>query len=140
VVPPATALAIAVETAKGLSNQVETRVEEASPGIFTSESAVGADGTVSLRATGMNWLAKFPTVQASIRIGTQYVPIESITPDPQVPGVSTLTLTPPSDTSGDSVPVVIEIVQTDGRSVQSNSVSIPGETRRRAPSNPLIVQ
>ena len=36
-VPPATALTIAVETASGLSNPLETRVEEASPGIFVTE-------------------------------------------------------------------------------------------------------
>ena len=139
-VPPSTSLNIAVETAAGLSNPVETRVEEASPGIFTSESAVGPSGTLSLRATGMNWLAKFPTVRALIRIGTQYIPIDSITPDPQVPGIATLTVTLPSDYAGDSVPAIIEVVQTDGRSVSSNPASIPVGTRQRAGSSPIIVQ
>ena len=139
-VPPSTSLNIAVETAAGLSNAVETRVEEASPGIFTGESAVGPAGTMSLRATGMNWLAKFPSVRALIRIGTQHLPIDSITPDPQVPGVSTITVTLPSDASDDSVPTTIEVVQTDGRSVSSNPVSIPVETRRPAAANPLIMR
>ena len=45
--------------------------------------AAGADRTVSIRVTGMNWLAKYPMVQPYVRIGTQYVPIKSMTPDPQ---------------------------------------------------------
>ena len=144
-VPPSTLLGIAVETAAGLSNRVESRVEEASPGIFATGSPSGSDpilpgGTVSIRATGLNWLAKFPTVRPLVRIGTQYVPIESITPDPEVPGVSTLTVTLPADISGDSVPVIIEVVQTDGSSVTSNPASILIETRQRAASNPPIVQ
>ena len=97
-------------------------------------------GTVSIRATGMNWLVKFPTVRPFVRIGSEYVPIESITPDPQDAGVSTLTVTLPSDVLGDSVPVIIEVVQTDGRSVASNPASIPVETRLRAASHPLVVQ
>ena len=76
---------------------------------------------MSIRATGMNWLAKFPTVRPYVRIGTQYVPIESITPDPQDSGVSTLTVKLPFDISGDSVPIVIEVVQTDGRSDSEQS-------------------
>ena len=145
-VPPATALAIAVETAAGLSNRIETRVEEASPGIFATGGWTGGSdlllpgGTVSIRATGMNWLAKFPTVLPFVRIGTQYVPIESITPDPQDAGVCTLTVTLPSDISGGPVPVVIEVVQSDGRSVASNPASIPIETRQRPASRPFIVQ
>ena len=124
-VPPSTSLNIGVETAAGLSNQVETRVEQATPGIL----ATGASGgSVSIRATGIIWLAKFPTVRLFVRIGTQYVPIESITTDSQDAGVSTLTVTLPSDISGDSVPVTIEVVQTDGRSVASNPASI--STRR----------
>jgi uncharacterized protein (TIGR03437 family) len=139
--PPSTSLNIAVETAAGLSNQVETRVEETSPGIFTiGQPATGPGDTVSIRATGMNWVAKFPTVRAYIRIGTQYVPIDSITPDPQDPGVSTLTVTMPSDVSGDTVPVVLEVVQTDGRSVVSNPASISVATRRREAAPPPIVQ
>ena len=140
-VPPSTSLEIAIETAAGLSNRVETRVEEASPGIFATDGPTAQPGgTVSIRATGMNWLKKFPTVRPFVRIGTQYVPIESITADPQDPGVSTLTVTLPSDISGDSVPVIIEVVQTDGRSVASNPASIPVETRLRAASHPLVVQ
>src|ERR1017187_356281 len=140
-VPPSTSLEIAIETAAGLSNRVETRVEEASPGIFATDGPTGQPGgTVSIRATGMNWLKKFPTVRPFVRIGTQYVPIESITADPQDPGVSTLTVTLPSDVLGDSVPVIIEVVQTDGRSVASNPASIPVETRLRAASHPLVVQ
>lgn len=124
-IPPSTSLNIGVETAAGLSNQVETRVEQATPGIL----ATGASGgSVSIRATGIIWLAKFPTVRLFVRIGTQYVPIESITTDSQDAGVSTLTVTLPSDISGDSVPVTIEVVQTDGRSVASNPASI--STRR----------
>jgi uncharacterized protein (TIGR03437 family) len=142
-VPPSTStsLEIAVETAAGLSNRVETRVEEASPGIFaTGGPAAGSGGTVSIRATGMNWLAKFPTVRPFVRIGSEYVPIESITPDRQDAGVSTLTVTLPSDVLGDSVPVIIEVVQTDGRSVASNPASIPVETRLRAVPHLFIVQ
>jgi hypothetical protein len=95
---------------------------------------------VSIRATGMNWLKKFPTVRPFVRIGTQYVPIESITPDTQDAGVCTLTVTLPSDISGGPVPVVIEVVQSDGRSVASNPASIPIETRQRPASRPFIVQ
>ncbi len=40
-VPPATGLAIAVETAAGLSNRMETKVEEASPGIFATRGGRG---------------------------------------------------------------------------------------------------
>ena len=95
---------------------------------------------VSIPATGMNWLVKFPTVRPFVRIGTQYVPIESITPDTQDAGVCTLTVTLPSDISGGPVPVVIEVVQSDGRSVASNPASIPIETRQRPASRPFIVQ
>ena len=45
-------------------------------------------GTVSIRATGMNWLAKFPTIRLFARIGGRSVPIESNIPDPDSPGVS----------------------------------------------------
>src|ERR1019366_892214 len=95
-VPPSASL----ETAAGLSNRVETRVEEGSPGIFTTGGwAAGSDlvlpgGVVSIRVTGMDWVAKFSTVRPHVRIGTQEVPIESITPDPQAPCVSTLYVTP----------------------------------------------
>src|SRR5258708_7700783 len=145
-VPPSTSLEIAVETAAGLSNQVETRVGEASPGIFTTgEFAAGADlilpgGTMSIRATGINWLAKFPAVRLFVRIGTQYVPIHSITPDLQVAGASRLTVTLPSDFSGDAIPVMIEVVQTDGRSVVSNPASISVETAGGRRTMRLIVQ
>jgi hypothetical protein len=64
-IPPSTSLNIGVETAAGLSNQVETRVEQATPGIL----ATGASGgSVSIRATGIIWLAKFPTVRLFVRI------------------------------------------------------------------------
>jgi hypothetical protein len=140
-VPPSTSLEIAVETAAGLSNLVVTRVEEASPGIFAAVvPATGPGGTVSIRATGMNWLAKFSTVRPYARIGTQYVPIESITPDPQDSGVSTLTFKVPFDISGDSVPMVIEVVQTNGRPVTSNPAAIPVETRQRAESQVIVGQ
>ena len=141
-VPPATALSIAVETASGLSNLLETRVEEASPGIFaTGGSAEGPDrilpgATVSIRATGMNWLARFPTTRLFVRIGERSVAVESNTPDLETPGVSKLTVTLPADVSGDSVPVVLEVVQADGASISSNSASIPIDTRLRAGSDP----
>jgi uncharacterized protein (TIGR03437 family) len=143
-VPPATALAIAVETALGLSNRLETRVAEASPGIFvTGESEAGPDpifpgGRVSIRATGINWLAKFPTIRLFARIGERSVPIESNTPDLDAPGVSRLTVTLPPDVAGNSVPLVIGVVPTEGDSTQSNSVSIPVDTRQRAPLSPTI--
>jgi len=138
-VPPATALTIAVETASGLSNPLETRVEEASPGIFvTSEpDRILPGGTVSIRATGMNWLAKFPTTRLFARIGDRSVAIESNTPDLENPGVSRLTVTLPAELSGDSVAVVIEVVQADGDSIESNSASIPIDTRLRAGSDPV---
>ena len=140
-VPPSTSLGIAVETAAGLSNRLETTVEEASPGIFTTAwPAPESAATLSIRATGIDWLAKFPTVQPLVRIGTRYVPIDSITPDPQEPGVSTLIVTLPSDLSGDSAPVVIEVMQTDGRSVTSNPASIPLDARPGAASRPPIAQ
>jgi uncharacterized protein (TIGR03437 family) len=140
-VPPATALTIAVETASGLSNRLETRVEEASPGIFaTGGSAAGADrilpgGTVSIRATGMNWLARFPTTRLFARIGERSVAIESNTPDLETPGVSRLTVTLPAEVSGDSVPLVLEVVQADGDSIASNPASIPIDNRLRAGSD-----
>jgi len=132
-------LTIAVETASGLSNPLETRVEEASPGIFSaggSEARIVPGGTVSIRATGMNWLAKFPTTRLFARIGDRSVAIESNTPDLETPGVSRLTVTLPAEVSGDSVPVVIEVVQADGDSIESNSASIPIDTRLRAGSDP----
>ena len=136
-VPPSTSIEIAAETAAGLSNRVESQVEEASPGIVNIvESTTGLTDTLSIRATGIDWLAKFPSVSLLVRIGTHYVPIESVTPDPQESGVSTLTVILPSDISGDSIPVVIEVVQTDGRSVTSNPASIMLATRQRAVSYP----
>ena len=143
-VPPATALTIAVETASGLSNQLETRVEEASPGIFsTGESTEVPDrilpgGTVSIRATGMNWLARFPTTRLFARIGDRSVAVESNTPDLENPGVSRLTITLPAELSGDSVPIVIEVLKADGDSIASNSASIPIDTRPGAGSDPPI--
>src|SRR6185369_16230458 len=141
-VPPATALTIAVETASGLSNPLETRVEEASPGIFSAGgSEAGPDrilpgGTLSIRATGMKCLAKFPTTRLFARIGDRSVAIESNTPDLETPGVSRLTVTLPAEVTGDSVPVVIEVVQADGDSIESNSASIPIDTRLPAVSDP----
>ncbi len=96
-VSPSTSLGIAVETAAGLSNPVETTVEEASPGIFTTAWPAPESATLSIRATGIDWLAKFPAVRASVRIGTRYLAIDSITPDPLAPGVATLTVTLPAD-------------------------------------------
>jgi uncharacterized protein (TIGR03437 family) len=145
-VPPTTALAIAVETAAGLSNLLETRVEDASPGILTiGGSIAGSDltppgGRVSIRATGLNWLAKFPTGRLVVRIGTRYVPIESITPDLQSLGVSVLTVTLPADISGNSGPLVIEVVQPDGTSLTSNPASISLDTGERVPSSPPVEQ
>ena len=136
-VPPSTSLNIGVETAAGISNRVETGVEEATPGI---RATGGSGGSVSIWATGISWLAKFPAVRLLVRIGTQYVPVESITTDPQDPGVSTLTVTLPSDISGSSVPVTIEVVQTDGRSVASNSASISVDSRQPTALRPFMVQ
>jgi hypothetical protein len=140
-VPPSTSLGIAVETAAGLSNRVETTVEESSPGIFsTAWPAPESAATLSIRATGIDWLGKVPTVQPSVRIGERHIPIDSITPDPQEPGVSTLTVTLPSDLSGDSVPVVIEVMQTDGRTVTSNPAMLPLDARPATASRPPIAQ
>ena len=139
-VPPATSLAIAVETASGLSDRLETRVEEASPGIFVTSEPDGSSpgATVSIRATGMNWLAKFPAIRLVAKIGERVVPIESNTPDLESPGVSRLTLTLPPDVSGDSVPVVIQVITTDGDSIESNAASIPVDTHHRGGSGLLI--
>jgi hypothetical protein len=122
-VPPATGLAIAVETAAGLSNRMETKVEEASPGIF---KAGGAGSALSIRATGINWVEKFQTIRPMVRAGAQYLPIESITADPEEPGVYTLRVKLPPDLAADSVPIVLEMVKANGRSVTSN----PAWTRR----------
>ena len=88
----------------------------------------------------MNWVAKFPAVRTFARIGTQYVPIESITPDPLGPGVSMLTVTLPPGILGESVPVVIEVVKTGGHSVTSNPALIPLAASQPAASHPRIVQ
>jgi hypothetical protein len=122
-VPPATGLAIAVETTAGLSNRMETNVEEASPGIFT---AGRAGSTLAIRATGINWTDKFQTLRPLVRAGEQYLPIESITADPEEPGVYALRVTLPAGLSPDSVPIVIEMMRANGRSVASN----PAWTRR----------
>jgi hypothetical protein len=143
-VPPATALAIAVETASGLSNRLETRVEEASPGIYAADSPeaepelASPASTLSFRATGMNWLAKFPTARLFAKIGEHSVPVETNTPDPESAGVSRLTVTVPPDVSGDFVPVVIQVVQMDGELIESNSTSIPVDlTQRHRLSTPV---
>jgi len=129
-VPPSTSLGIAVETAAGLSNRIETTVEESSPGIFTTAWPTPESAAIlSIRATGLDWLAKFPAIQPSARIGTHYLPIDSIIPDPQEPGVSTLTVTLPSDLTEDSAPIVIEVTQTDGRTVTSNPAMLPAASR-----------
>ena len=120
-VPPATGLAIAVETAAGLSNRMETNVEEASPGIFTTRRPAGEAGaTLSIRATGINWVDKFQTIRPMVRAGTQYLSIESITADPEEPGVYTLRVKLPPELAADSVPIVLEMVKANGRSVTSN--------------------
>ena len=143
-VPPDTALAIAVETASGLSNRLETRVEEASPGIYANGGPEAEPdrttpiGTVSIRATGMNWLAKFPTVRLFARIGAYSVPVDSNIPDPQSAGVSRLTVMVPPDISGDSVPVVIQVVQMNGEVIESNSTSIPVDSRQQHRPGALI--
>jgi hypothetical protein len=84
----------------------------------------------------MNWLAKFPTTRLFARIGDRSVAIESNTPDLETPGVSRLTVTLPAEVTGDSVPVVIEVVQADGDSIESNPASIPIDTRLPAGSDP----
>ena len=108
-VPPTTALAIAVETPRGFRTcwKPGSRRPARNPGYWRVDSRTGSHspgGRVSIRATGLNWLAKFPTARLFVRIGTRYVPIESITPDLQSLGVSRLTVTMPSDISGDSIP------------------------------------
>lgn len=129
-VPPATGLAIAVETAAGLSNRLETRVEEASPGIFATHGPTGESSSgLSIRATGINWLEKFQTIRPLVRAGTHYVPIESITVDPEEPGVYTLHVTLPPGLSADSLPIVLEMVQANGRSVSSNAAWTPVEAQ-----------
>jgi hypothetical protein len=90
---------------------------------------------VSIRATGMNWLARFPTTRLFARIGERSVAIESNTPDLENPGISRLTVTLPAEVSGDSVPLVIEVVQADGDSIASNPASIPIDNRLRAGSD-----
>jgi hypothetical protein len=124
-VPPFTALGIAVETTAGLSNQVESRVEEATPGIITV--AGSATGQVAIQVTGLNWLQKFPAIRPLVWIGSQRVLIESITTDPNHPGVSLLTL--PVGVTADSGSVVVEVVQTDGRPIMSNPASLQTESR-----------
>jgi hypothetical protein len=61
-----------------------------------------------------------------VRAGTRYLPVEAITADPDEPGVYTLRVTLPSDIPAESVPIVVEVVQANGRSVASN----PAWTRR----------
>ena len=111
---------------------METIAEEASPGIFTTRGPAGESGAalagsaLSIQATGINWAEKFQTIRPFVRAGTQYLPIESITADREEPGVYTLRVTLPPGLSADSVPIVIEMVKANGRSVASN----PAWTRR----------
>ena len=79
-----------------------------------------------IQATGINWAEKFQTIRPLVRAGTEYLPIEAITADPEEPGVYTLRVTLPAELSAGSVPVVIEMVKANGRSVASN----PAWTRR----------
>jgi hypothetical protein len=127
-VPPATGLTIAVETAAGLSNRMEARVEQAGPGIFTARAPAG-DSTlaVSIRVTGINLADRFQTLRPLVRAGAQYLPIESITGDPEEPGVFTLRVTVPTNVSANTVPIVLEVVQADGRIVHSNTAWIRPE-------------
>jgi uncharacterized protein (TIGR03437 family) len=154
--PAGSPLDIAVETPAGQSNILHTTIEDVAPAILTMDDtpegqalATHANSMelaalpnfrfrarpvlpgepVSLSVTG---IACDGSRQPQLKVGGQYIAIDSIRPSAQMPAVCTVAFRAPAGTAGDFVPVVFETIRADGTVAVSNPATIAIEAPAHA--------
>jgi uncharacterized protein (TIGR03437 family) len=152
-----TPLEIAVETESGLSNRLRTRMEDVSPGIFTADGAGDgqalawrtgspdlasipsirlqgkpalAGDKVSILVTGINCVENFAKEKALMNLGNLYVPIDSLAASSRKAGACEVGITIPQGVHGDAVPLTLEVMRSDSRTLTSNVASIAVDAER----------
>jgi uncharacterized protein (TIGR03437 family) len=142
-------LRIAVETPAGTSNAIRSPIAETAPGLFTIDSSKGSEaaatsadsGDLSLvpnflqpgrpvlpgaaltvRATGIDCGAA-STTRLRLKVGQQEVPIDSLRPAAHYAGVCEIAITTPNS-SGDAVPLVLEVTRGNGQLLFSNTATV----------------
>lgn len=146
--PGGSALQIMVQTSEGASNMLTSEVADSAPGIFTSDSLEGSKA-LALAASGE--LSQIPTPEKAglpilprsalvllatgvpcspgsmgqllAKVAQQYVAIQSVHPAGQRAGVCEISIEAP-DISGDSLPVELETLGSDGRLRASNVATV----------------
>ena len=147
---PGTPLEIALETRLGTSNLIQTTMQEAAPGIImrdtsprspafmqfssgsgmlglpnylhASQVALPGD-SVNLWVTGVNCTEKNQVL--SIRVGGNPVTADSFDAVPGRPGTCALKMKLPETlTSGEAVPVTLDLIGSSGQIFSSNTTSV----------------
>jgi len=150
-VAPGTSLEVVVETKSGLSNRLETKMQEVAPGIFTADgSGAGqalawrtgssdlvlvpsfrfqgkpalAGDKISVLVTGINCVENSVREKPLLNLSNLYVPIDSLVESTRKAGACEVGITVPEGRYGDAVPLTLDVIRSDGRIVTSNIASI----------------
>jgi len=149
---PGTPLEIALETRLGTSNLIQTTMQEAAPGMITLDASprspafvqfssgsgmvgipnyqhagqVALPGdSVTLWLTGVNCTGKNQVPSPSIRVGGNPVAADSFDAVPERPGTCALKMRLPETlTSGEAVPVTLDLIGGSGQIFSSNTTSV----------------
>jgi uncharacterized protein (TIGR03437 family) len=150
--PSGTPLEIALETQLGTSNLIQTTMQEAAPGIITLDASprspvlmqfssgsgmvgipnyqhagqVALPGdSVTLWLTGVNCTEKNQVPTPVVRVGGNPVAADSFEAVPERPGTCALQMRlPETSTSGEAVPVVVDLIGSSGQIFSSNTTSV----------------
>jgi uncharacterized protein (TIGR03437 family) len=153
--PPGTRLAVAVETASGVSGSLSTVMQSASPRIFGLAASGQSQGVVSFVGTTELAMARNSQVAAhpaqpgdeillwgtgfgsssealpgivSVKVGGVGAEVEAVNAVPGRSGVYTVQVRVPVPTVfGDGVPVQVQVIGSDGKLFSSNSVTVAVE-------------
>ena len=149
---PGTPLEIALETRLGASNLIQTTMQEAAPGIVTLDASprspvfmqfssgsgmvgipnyhhagqVALPGdSVTLWVTGVNCTGKDQVPSPLIRVGGNPVAADSFAAVPERPGTCALKMRLPETlTSGEAVPVTLDLIGSSGQIFSSNTTFV----------------
>jgi uncharacterized protein (TIGR03437 family) len=156
-VAPGSSLDISVETESGKSNHLRSQMEEVAPGIFTVDGSgtgqalawrsdssdlalipnhrlegkpVLAGDKVSVLVTGVNCVESFGAEKLLMNLNDLHVRIDSLKGSARKAGACELGITIPEGVYGDAVPITLDVMRNDGRTVTSNIASLAVANKR----------
>ncbi|HTP36092.1 MAG TPA: hypothetical protein VMJ75_28145 [Candidatus Acidoferrales bacterium] len=151
--PASAQLEIRVETSSGVSNALQTTMNDTAPGIYSVDGSgrgqalavLAASGnlaavsdyrftgnpvmpgdTIAVRATGIGCSSTTPLPQ--LQIGADSAKVVSVATT-ETAGVCVVNAVVPAGLSGDEVPLTLQIARPDGSMVRSNTVTIAVDLR-----------